>query len=121
MLYEKELTYKIIGIAMEVYNELGYGFLEKVYENALRVAFKEHGTLAESQRPIEVYFHNEKVGDYFADIIVENKVIIELKAVENLKKIHSAQLLNYLKATKLKVGLLINFSPDGLEYKRVVN
>ena len=121
MLYEKELTYKIIGISMEVYNELGHGFLEKVYENALLVAFKEHKLQAENQRPIDVYFHNERVGEYFADIIVEDKIIVELKAVETLKKIHSAQLLNYLKATKIKVGLVINFSPEGLEYKRVVN
>ena len=121
MFYEKELTYQIIGIAMEVYNELGYGFLEKVYEKSLLIEFKEKGLNARNQVPIDVYYHGEKVGDYIADLIVEDKVIIELKAIEKLNKIHGAQLLNYLKATNIKVGLLINFSNGGLEYKRVVN
>lgn len=121
MFYEKDLTYKIIGIAMEVYNELGFGFLEKVYEQSLLIAFKENGIKAKSQVSIDVYYHNEKVGEYIADLVVEDKVIIELKAIERLGKIHSAQLLNYLKATNIKIGLLINFSNRELEYKRIVN
>lgn len=121
MFYEKELTYQIIGIAMEVYNELGFGFLEKVYENSLLIAFKEKGLNVKNQVPIDVYYHNEKVGEYVADLVVEDKVIIELKAIEKLNKVHSAQLLNYLKAMNIKIGLLINFSNKGLEYKRVVN
>jgi len=121
MFHEKDLTYKIIGIAMEVYNELGFGFLEKVYERSLLIAFKENGLNVKDQIPIDVYYHNEKVGEYIADLIVENKVIIELKAIEKINRIHSAQLLNYLKATNIKIGLLINFSNNGLDYKRIVN
>ncbi|MCS5422127.1 MULTISPECIES: GxxExxY protein [Psychrilyobacter] len=121
MFYEKDLTYKIIGIAMEVYNELGYGFLEKVYEKSLLIAFKENNLEVKNQFPIDVYYHNKKVGEYIADLIIEEKVIVELKSIEKLNKVHNAQLLNYLKATNKKIGLLINFSSKGLEYKRIIN
>ncbi len=121
MLYNEELTYNIIGSAMDVYNELGYGFLEKVYENALLIALKEKRINAKNQHPIDVFYHNEIVGNYIADIVVEGKVIIELKSIDSLSSIHEAQVINYLKATDIRVGLLINFSPKGLKYKRIVN
>ncbi len=105
----KDLTEKIIGCFYEVYNILGFGFLEKVYENAVMIVLTERGLLAKAQQPIEVYFKGIVVGEYFADIIVEDKVIIELKAVEGLCDEHDHQLINYLKATDIEVGLLLNF------------
>ena len=105
----QDLTEKIIKAYYNVYNELGYGFLEKVYENALMIELKSMGLYCEKQKPISVSFKGYTVGDYYADIIVENKVIIELKAVEGLIEEHEAQLLNYLKATEIEVGLLLNF------------
>jgi len=116
----KELTYKIIGCAMKVHRELGYGFLEKVYENALMVLLEKEGIKARQQYPISVYFENKVVGEYFADILVEDKVLIELKAIERTANTHYAQLLNYLKATKIRLGLLINFAPRKLEYERII-
>lgn len=116
----KELTYKIIGYAMEVHRELGYGFLEKVYENSLMVLLKKEGIKARQQHPISVYFENEIVGEYFADIVVEDKVLVELKTIERTANVHDAQLLNYLKATKIRLGLLINFAPRKLEYERII-
>lgn len=104
-----ELTEKVIGCAYDVYNEMGFGFLEKVYGNAMMIKLKEKGITAYQQKPINVYFEGYTVGEYSAYIIVENKVIIELKAVSKLSKSHEVQLVNYLKATKIKVGLLINF------------
>jgi GxxExxY protein len=119
-IYEKELCDKIIGCAIEVHKELGFGFLEKVYENALMVILKEKGINAEQQKNIDVYFHNENVGEYFADILVENKVILELKTVKNITENHQAQLLHYLKATGIKIGYIINFANEKLEFKRMV-
>jgi GxxExxY protein len=115
-----ELTYKINGAIFEVNRELGPGFLEKVYENALMIELKERGLKAENQVPIEVVYKGLQVGDYYADIVIENQVILELKAVDSLQKIHEAQLLNYLKATGYKVGLLINFRYPKAEIKRFV-
>lgn len=120
MVYEKELSFEIIGYAMEVYNELGYGFLEKVYENALIEIFKEKNITYSSQAPIKVKFRGKIVGEYIADLMISDKVIIELKSVEKIVGIHEAQLLNYLKATGIKVGLLLNFSPNKLEFKKMV-
>jgi GxxExxY protein len=114
-----ELTEKIIGEAYFVYNILGYGFLEKVYENALYRRLKNLGLEVKQQYPINVYFEGELVGEYFADLIVEDKVIVELKAVQELIKIHETQLVNYLKATDIEVGLLINFGSK-LEFRRRV-
>jgi len=119
MLYKENLTYEVIGVAMEVYNELGYGFLEKVYENSLIISLREKGIRCESQVPIDVYYHGEIVGKYIADIIVE-EVILELKTMEKLNSANESQLLNYLKATNKKLGLLLNFSPKGLEYRRFI-
>ena len=115
-----ELTYKIRGAIFEVNSILGHGFLEKVYEKALMIELPKRGLSAECQVPIEVEYKGEIIGEYFADIVVNNKVILELKSIESLQKIHEAQLLNYLKATGIKVGLLVNFTYPKAEIKRFV-
>ena len=115
-----ELTYQIRGAIFEVNRILGHGFLEKVYEKALMFELKSRGLKADNQIPITVKYKKEVVGDYFADIIVEDRVILEIKAVESLQKIHEAQLLNYLKATEYKVGLLVNFAHPRAQIKRFV-
>ena len=107
-----QITDKILRAFYNVYNDLGYGFLEKVYENALVHELRKMELNVSQQRPINVYYDNVLVGEFFADIIVENSVIIELKAVEALHKIHSNQLINYLKATEIEVGLLLNFGEE---------
>jgi len=105
----KELTEKLIQVFYKVYNTLGYGFLEKVYENAFLVELKKAGITGIPQSPIRVLYEAEVVGEYFADILVDNRIILEIKAVKNLVLEHEAQLLNYLKATDIEVGLLLNF------------
>ena len=117
---EKELVYKINSCVFEVYRELGHGFLERVYEKALLIEFNSQRLKAQAQVPIQVHFKGEIVGDYYADLVVEDKVIIELKAQEHLNKAHEAQLLNYLKATKIEVGLLVNFAYPKATVKRFV-
>ncbi|HEX9961058.1 MAG TPA: GxxExxY protein [Pyrinomonadaceae bacterium] len=116
----KEISYKIIGLPMDVRNELGYGFLEKVYENALMILLKESGIKAEQQVPVKVYFHNQIVGEYIADILIENRIILELKSQDKVSDVRKSQTLNYLKATGLKLALLINFGKRKLEYERLV-
>ena len=116
----KNLSYDIVGIAMRVHSKLGYGFLEKVYENALMVLFRREGIEAKQQVPITVYFEEEVVGTYYADILVEDKVILEIKSVEHIIDAHIAQSLNYLKATGLRLAIILNFSKEKLEYKRIV-
>jgi GxxExxY protein len=115
-----EITYAINGAIFEVNRLLGPGFLEKVYEKALLIELKIRGLKAESQVPITVFYKEIAVGEYVADILVEDKVIIELKTVEKLDKVHEAQLLNYLKATGIRVGLLVNFKHPRAEIKRMV-
>jgi GxxExxY protein len=115
-----DVTYKINGAVFEVNKVLGFGFLEKVYENALLVELRNLGIKAESQLPINVKYKGKEVGEYFADIVVENKIIIELKSVDKILKIHESQLLNYLKATEYKIGLLINFTHPKAEIKRFI-
>ena len=105
----KELTGSILKLFYEVYNELGYGFLEKVYQNALYNELKNNGFKVESQKQIKVYYKNIEVGEYYADLIVNDKVILELKATEAITEAHEFQLLNYLKSTNIEVGLLLNF------------
>ena len=105
----KELTEEVIRIFYRVYNKLGYGFLEKVYENAMMIELKKAGFSAVSQYAIKVLYEGEVIGEYYADILVENKVIVEIKAARSLVKENEAQLLNYLKATDIEVGLLVNF------------
>jgi len=117
---QEDLTYKIRGAIFEVNSVLGYGFLEKVYENALMIELQERGLKAECQVPISVHYKKQKVGEYFADIVVEDEVILELKAAESLQKLHEAQLLNYLKATGYRVGLLVNFTHPKAVIKRFV-
>ena len=116
----KELSYKIIELALEVHNELGCGFLEKVYENALMILLDRENIPASQQAPTDVYFQDKVVGQYFADIMVDNKLILELKTVDVIANIHKAQVLNYLRATGLKLGLILNFGKPRLEYKRLV-
>jgi GxxExxY protein len=115
-----ELTYLINGAVFEVNRVLGPGFLEKVYENALLIELRKRGLKAESQVPIKIRYKGEIVGDYVADIVVEDQVIIELKTVDQLQGIHEAQLLNYLKATGMHAGLLINFKSSKADIKRFV-
>jgi len=118
-LLHKEITEKIIKCFYKVYNTLGYGFLEKVYENALAIELRKIGFEVKCQFPINVYYESEIVGDYYADIIVNNLVIIELKATKQLDEEHEYQLINYLKATKVELGLLMNFGKEAV-YKRKV-
>jgi GxxExxY protein len=116
-LKHKELSEKIIAAAYNVHNELGYGFLEKVYRNAIVIELQEAGVKCVVEAPLKVSYHNKPVGDYFADIIVDDKIIVEIKAVSKLESVHEVQLVNYLKATGINVGLLINFG-QSVEIKR---
>jgi len=118
MQYESE-TKIIIRAFYNVYNKLGYGFLEKVYENAMLIELRKLGLNCQPQIPIKVHYNTHLVGDYFADIIVENKIIIELKAAEALCEEYEAQLINYLKATDIEVGLLFNFGKKP-QFKRKI-
>ncbi len=115
-----ELTYQINGAIFEVNRVLGAGFLEKVYEYALLLELLDRGLKAQSQHPIKVTYKGKEVGEYYADIVVENQVILEIKAVDSLQKIHEAQLLNYLKATGYKIGLLVNFTHPKAEIRRFI-
>ena len=114
----EQITKNVIGCAFEVINELGAGFLESVYEKALLLALRQKGLSAIVQHPVKVLFRGECVGDFYADIFVEDKVIVELKAVKTISPEHQAQTINYLNATGIEVGLLINFGNSKLEYKR---
>ena len=109
ILLHGELSKSIIKIFYQVYNELGYGFLERVYQNALFYELKSSGFKVEARRSIKVYYKQMEVGEYFADLIVDDKIILELKAVEYLVEEHEIQLINYLRATDCEVGLLLNF------------
>ena len=116
----KELSYKIIGIAMEVHRELGPGFLEKVYENSMMLLLKEKGIEAKQQYPIPVHFKGTKIGEYFADILVDDKVILELKTVDKITNLFRAKAIHYLKATENKLAIIINFKSESLQYERIV-
>jgi GxxExxY protein len=104
-----DLTEKIIGIFYDVYNELGYGFLECVYEESLVIALHEAGLTANRQIPLPVWFRGHKVGEFRADMLVENSVLLELKSARSLDPAHEAQLLHYLKSTEIEIGMLLNF------------
>ena len=119
MMKHKELTAKIIDCAYKVHRELGFGFLESVYENALAIELTKAGLKSEREKRIQVYYDGKVVGEFVADILVEEKVIPELKSVSQIHPAHEAQLINYLKATGIKVGLLINFG-EKVEIKRKV-
>ena len=114
-----DLTDKILGAFFQVYKELGYGFSEKVYENALVLLLSEDDLKVEQQKPITVYYHGQVVGEYIADVLVNDLVLLELKSAKNIVEQHVAQLLNYLKSTEIEVGLLLNFGPQA-EFKRKV-
>ena len=113
-----DLTEKIIGCAYRVYNTLGSGFLESVYERCLIIEAEKYGLSVEAQKAVNVYYDEQIVGNFIADLIVDKKVIIELEAVRNLVIAHEVQLVNYLTATKIPVGLLINFGETKVEVKR---
>jgi GxxExxY protein len=115
----EELTEKVIGAAYEVHNTLGSGFLEKIYENALALELRRLGLNVEQQKPVAVHYKGELVGDYVADIVMEGTVILEVKAASAIETPHEVQLVNYLKATGIEVGLLINFGRK-VEVKRKV-
>lgn len=118
MLYE-ELTRRILEACFEVSNELGSGFLESVYQNALMIALKEKGFDVQAQAALSVQFRGQTVGQFYADILVEDKVIIEIKAVSALTGEHQSQVINYLKGTGKEIGLLVNFGRPKIEYKRL--
>ena len=109
---ERELSNKVIHCFYKVYNTLGYGFLEKVYENALYLELINNGISCRKQFPIKVFYNEVIVGEYYADIIVEDSIIIELKAAESLAIQHEYQLVNYLKATQIELGILLNFGKE---------
>jgi len=115
----QDLTSNIIQCAYKVHNTLGFGFLEIIYQNALLIELLKAGLQAEKEKKIQVYYEAQLVGDYMADIIVENKVILELKSVKDLHPAHSAQLINYLKATGIEIGLLLNFG-ESVQIKRKI-
>jgi len=115
------ITERIIKCAFAVSNSPGVGFLEKVYENALAVEFQASGLSFSQQHSLPIYYRQNLVGEYFADFLVENAVLLELKAVKNIDEIHLAQCMNYLKATRLKVCLLINFGTKRVQIKRIIN
>ena len=114
-----DLTRKILGAFFQLHKEMGFGFSEKVYQAAFAILLKELGLVVEQQKPIRVYFHNKVVGEYVADMVVNDIVLLELKAIEMLADVHSAQLLNYLKSTEIEVGLLLNFGPQA-EFRRKI-
>ena len=114
------ITEKIIGAAFEVHRQLGYGFLEKVYQRALQTELERSGLKAELERPIKVHYKGAVVGDYKADVFVADLVIVELKVAKSYNSDDEAQLLNELKATGIKVGLLINFGRSKVEFRRMV-
>ncbi len=118
-LLHKSITDAILKVYYEVYNELGYGFLEKVYQNAMYFELKSLGYKVEAQKQIKVYFKKQLVGEYYSDLLVEDKVIVELKATELLMNVHVAQIMNYLKATPIEVGMLLNFGEEP-EFKRFI-
>jgi GxxExxY protein len=114
-----ELTRQILEASFEVINELGAGYLESVYEKALRYVLTQKGLEVKSQVPISVYFRGQNVGQFFADLLVEEKIIVELKATSHLTSEHKAQVINYLKSTGIEAGLLINFGNSKLEFYRL--
>lgn len=117
MEYE-ELTHRIIGCAYKVFNELGFGFLESIYEKAMIIELTKNNLKVEAEKPLKVYYDNQVLGDFFIDLYVEDKVIVELKSVQHFVKEHEVQLVNYLQGLQKDIGLLINFGPSGVDVKR---
>jgi len=118
---EQDLTEKILRAAFAVHNVLGAGFLERVYSNALAVELRAQGIALQNELTIKIQYRNTIVGDYIADLVVDGRVLVELKACASLDPVHTAQILNYLRASKIQVGLLLNFGWPKLEYRRFVS
>ncbi|MBL7152707.1 MAG: GxxExxY protein [Phycisphaerae bacterium] len=116
----KDISYKVVGLAMKVHSELGGGFLEKVYENALTFLLEKEGITARQQAPITVYFEGQSVGEYFADILVDGKIILELKTAEKIADAHRTQAIHYLRATGIRLAMILNFGEKSFEYERLV-
>jgi GxxExxY protein len=114
------LTEKILGVYYDVYNEIGHGFLESVYNNCMFLAFTKVGMSVRREVPVPVCFRGQDVGQFKADLVVESSVLIELKAIQNLDRVHEAQIMNYLRATELEVGLLLNFGSPKPQFRRIV-
>ncbi len=114
----KELTHKIIGCAYTVFNKLGFGFLESVYRRAMVIELAKNDFSVEEEKLLRVFYDDHVVGEFYADLFVENQIVVELKSVQNMVKDHEVQLVNYLNAIRLDVGLLINFGQKGVEVKR---
>jgi GxxExxY protein len=117
MEYE-DVTHEIIGAAYRVFNTLGFGFLESVYKNAMLIELSKNDLKVEPEKPLQILYDNQIVGDFFVDLFVEETVVVELKSVENLTKGHEVQLVNYLNGLQKDIGLLINFGPSGVDVKR---
>ena len=114
----EEITRKIIGAAYKVFNTLGFGFLESVYQKAMVIEMGKSNLKVEAEKPLNVYYENQRVGEFFVDLFIDNTVVVELKSVQNLAKEHEVQLVNYLNGLKKEIGLLINFGPSGVIVKR---
>lgn len=114
----ENLTRTIIGCAYQVYNQLGFGFLESVYKKAMIIELAKSNLKVEEEKPLKVYYDNQVVGDFYVDLFVQEAVVVELKSVQNLTKEHEVQLVNYLNGLNKDIGLLINFGPSGVQVKR---
>jgi GxxExxY protein len=114
----EDLTHRIIGCAYKVHKILGFGFLESVYQKALLIELKDAGLKVEAETPLKVHYRGEIIGSFYVDILIEDEIVVELKSVEHLIKAHEVQLVNYLAALKKDIGLLVNFSPEGVKVKR---
>jgi len=114
----EDITHKIIGAAYQVFNQLGFGFLESVYKKAMIIELMKEYLKAEAEKPLKVYYDNQIVGDFYVDLFIENEIIVELKSVKNLSKENEVQLVNYLNGLRKDISLLINFEPSGAEVKR---
>ena len=114
----EDITHKIIGAAYKVFNTLGFGFLESVYKKAMIIELSKSNIKTEEEQPLKVYYDSQVVGEFYADLFVEDEIIVELKSVQSLAKEHTVQLVNYLNGLEKDIGLLINFGPSGVEVKR---
>ena len=114
----QDITHEIIGASYDVYNTLGFGFLESVYKKSLTIELNKKNLSVEEEKPLTVYYDQFEVGSFFVDLFVENEIIVELKSVNTIVKAHEVQLVNYLNALKMEIGLLINFGPSGVEVKK---
>jgi len=117
-LIKEDITHQIIGCAYEVFNKLGFGFLESVYKKSMFIELNKNELKVEQEKPLKVYYESRVVGDFFVDLLVADEIVIELKSVQNLLKQHEVQLVNYLNGLDKEIGLLINFGPNGVDVKR---